>query len=138
MVDLDAVRVFFRAAPFMVDLGVEPTEVSPGRLLTMLALQPRHHQHTGHVHAGVCSALADHSMGAAAQTLAAPGFTVMTAELKVSCLRAARGSRLECEASVIKPGRSISFTEAQVWCVDGSQRTLVVKASATMALTSRR
>lgn len=136
--DLDTARGFFRSAPFMVDLGVEPVSVSEGRITTALPLQPRHMQHMGQAHAGVMTSLADHTMGAAAQTLAAPGHWALTAELKVSCLRAGKGARLVCEAHVIKPGRTLSFTEAEVFVEseDGT-RTLVLKASATMAMVAR-
>ncbi|MDP1646686.1 MAG: PaaI family thioesterase [Rubrivivax sp.] len=132
--DLDTVREFFRLSPFMVDLGVEPTAVSAGRITTQLALAPRHMQHTGQAHAGVMATLADHSMGAAAQTLAPEGHWVLTAELKTSALRPGRGERLVCEAHVLKAGRRISFTEAEVYAEQGGQRTLVMKASATMAI----
>jgi uncharacterized protein (TIGR00369 family) len=80
--------------------------------------------------------MADHSIGAAAQTLAEHGHVVITAELKISLLRAAQGERLLCDARVLKPGRRISFTEAEVFVERGGQRTLVAKASATMALTA--
>lgn len=136
--DLDTARGFFRSAPFMVDLGVEPVAVGEGRITTVLALQPRHMQHMGQAHAGVMTSLADHSMGAAAQTLAAPGHWALTAELKVSCLRAGKGARLVCAAQVIKPGRTLSFTEAEVFVEsDGGARALVLKASATMVLVAR-
>lgn len=134
-IDLETLRGFFRSSPFMVDLGVEPVAVEPGRVSTVLSLQPRHRQHTGVVHAGVIAALADHSMGAAAQTQAADGFWVLTAEFKTSLLRGASGERLECQAWVLKPGRQVSFTEAEVYAVAGSERRLVAKASATMAVT---
>jgi uncharacterized protein (TIGR00369 family) len=132
--DLDTARSFFRQSPFMVDLGVEPILVEPGRVSTELRLAPRHLQHTGQVHAGVTAAIADHTMGAAAQTLAAEGFWVLTAEFKTSLLRAAQGQRLVCEAQVIKPGRQVSFTEAEIYAETDGRRTLVAKASATMAL----
>jgi uncharacterized protein (TIGR00369 family) len=132
--DLDTVRGFFRLSPFMVDLGIEPTSTEPGRVNTELRLAPRHLQHTGQVHAGVTAAMADHTMGAAAQTLAAEGYWVLTAELKTSLLRAALGQRLICEAHVLKPGRQLSFTEAEVYVEADGQRILVAKASATMAL----
>jgi len=137
MFDLATARSFFAKSPFMVDLGVEPVAVDEGHITTALALASRHLQHTGHVHAGVSASLADHSMGAAAQTVAAEGFWVLTAELKISLLRAARGERLVCEARVLKAGRQVSFTEAEVWAESGGQRTLVVKASATMALVAQ-
>ena len=134
--DLDSLRAIFRKAPFMLDLGVEPTHVAEGVVHTALQLAPRHFQHTGQVHAGVMLSMADHSMGIAAQTLAAEGWMVITAELSTSLLRAASGERLICEARVIKPGRSISFTEADVYCeAAGQARVHVARASATMALT---
>jgi uncharacterized protein (TIGR00369 family) len=132
--DLESLRAFFRRSPFMVDLGVEPTTVSPGRVSTQLPLATRHMQHTGQAHAGVMATLADHSMGAAAQTLAPAGCWAMTAELKTAALRPGRGERLVCEAFVLKAGRRLSFTEAEVYAEQGGVRTLVMKASATMAL----
>ena len=113
--DLETLRGFFRSAPFMVDLGVEPVDAAEGRVTTILALAPRPLQHTGQVHAGVSTAMADHTMGAAAQTMAAPGRVVLTAELKSSLLRGAKGARLVCEARVLKAGRQVTFTEAEVY-----------------------
>jgi uncharacterized protein (TIGR00369 family) len=110
--DLESLRHFLSLSPFMVDLGVEATAVAEGRVSTVLTLAPRHLQHTGQAHAGVSSTLADHTMGSAAQTLAPEGWWVVTAELKVSLLRPAKGRRLVCDAVVIKPGRMLMFTEA--------------------------
>jgi uncharacterized protein (TIGR00369 family) len=135
--DLDTLRGFFASSPFMADLGIVPTAVAEGRVDSQLALARRHFQHTGQVHAGVMVTMADHSMGAAAQTLADTGFTVITAELSVRLLRAAVGDRLACEARVIKRGRNISFTEADVYCDAAGQRVHVMRAGATMALTRR-
>lgn len=135
---LEQVQGFFARSPFMVDLGVQPTAVADGRITSELPLQARHLQHTGQCHAGVMASMADHSMGAAAQTLAPAGHWVLTAELKTAQLRPGKGERLVCEAVVIKAGRTLSFTEAEVYAVTGGQRALVMKASATMALTARK
>ncbi len=135
--DLPALRSFFAASPFMVDLGVEPTAVADGRVTTQLSLALRHQQHTGQCHAGVMATMADHTMGSAAQTLAPEGTWAITAELKTSQLRPGKGDRLICEAVVIKPGRTLSFTEAEVFAESNGQRTLVMKASATMALVAQ-
>ena len=132
--ELVELRAFFARSPFMVDLGIEPVAVDAGRVDTALAIATRHLQHTGQVHAGVMATMADHSMGSAAQTLAPAGFWAITAELKTSQLRPGKGERLVCEAVVIKAGRTLSFTEAEVFAESQGQRTLVMKASATMAL----
>lgn len=132
---LEDLRRFFAASPFLRELGVQPLAVAPGRVTAALPVAERLHQHTGQVHAGAMATLADHSMGSAAQTLAPEAHWALTAELKTSQLRPGRGERLVCEAWVVKAGRRLSFTEAEVWgeAADGT-RTLVMKASATMAL----
>jgi uncharacterized protein (TIGR00369 family) len=136
--DLPTARRFFAASPFMVDLGVEPVAISEGRVTTVMPIANRHLQHTGQVHAGVMATIADHTMGAAGQTLAAEGYWIITAELKTSLLRPGKGERLVCEAWVIKPGRLLTFTEAEVYAeAAGGERTLVMKASATMALVAQ-
>jgi uncharacterized protein (TIGR00369 family) len=132
--NIDELRRFFRSAPFMVELGIEPIECTPGRVVTRMPIAERHLQHTGQVHAGVSGAIADHTMGAAAQTMAPAGHWILTAEFKTSLLRGARGQWLECEAHVLKPGKLVMFTEAEVYAVDDDRRTLVAKASATMAV----
>jgi uncharacterized protein (TIGR00369 family) len=134
MMDLEAARQFFALAPFVVDVGFTPVSVSEGQVCTELTVEPRHLQHTGSVHAGVMATMADHTMGAAAQTQAPPGHWAITAELKTAQLRPALGQRLVCEAFVIKAGRTITFTEAEVYAESAGQRRLVMKASATMAL----
>jgi uncharacterized protein (TIGR00369 family) len=132
--DLDTARALFARAPFIADLGIEPVALGDGRVEAELRLAPRHYQHTGQVHAGVMVTLADHSMGIAAQTLADDA-VVITAELSTRLLRAARGERLFCDARIIKRGRNISFTEADVYCESAGERVHVMRASATMALT---
>ena len=66
----------------------------------------------------------------------ADGCLYSTAELKTSLLRPARCDRLVCRAHVLKPGRQLIFTEANVRCLAGDESHLVSKASATMAVTA--
>jgi uncharacterized protein (TIGR00369 family) len=135
---LESARTFFSAAPFIVDLGIVPTVMADGTCETGMVLQHRHQQHTGQAHAGVVTALADHTAGAAAQSLLTDGAIAITAELKISLLRPARGERLECNAVVIKAGRALVFVEAEVHAVTGAERALVAKLSATMAVVTPR
>jgi uncharacterized protein (TIGR00369 family) len=139
-VKLDLARLtdIFSRAPFINDLGIVPIEAGDGRVSSRVTLQPRHLQHTGVVHAGVMVTLADHSMGAAAQSMAPEDFFVLTAELSTQLLRPAQGESLLCEARVIKPGRQLCFTEADVYALQGERRVHVARASATMALVANR
>ncbi|MEJ6001740.1 PaaI family thioesterase [Paucibacter soli] len=124
----------FRAAPFVADLGAELLEIGDGLCRSRLLIEPRHLQHSGVVHAGVITTLADHSAGGAAQTLVPEGHMALTAELKLSLLRGAKGQVLRCEARVIKPGRQLIFTEADVFCDADGASQLVARLSATMAV----
>ncbi len=129
-------RAFFRRAAFIADIGLEVDAVGEGECTTSLAIAPRHLQHSGQVHAGVLTTMADHTAGAAAQTLAAEGSFVATVELKISLLRPARGERLVCRGSVLKPGKQLSFVEADVHCIAGGKEFLAAKVSATMVMVS--
>ena len=66
--ELHTLREFYALSPFMNELGAEPTACTPGRVTAVLPVAPCHRQHSGHVHAGAQTTLADHTMGSAAQT----------------------------------------------------------------------
>lgn len=131
--DLATLKQMFRSAPFVSDLGMELESLDEGECVTILRIEPRHLQQNGVVHAGVQATMADHTAGAAASTVAPSGGAVMTAEFKISLLRAARGEVLRCRARVLKPGRQLVFVESEIWC-SGAELQLVSKASATMSV----
>ena len=130
MTDHDRIHSLFAVTPFMQDLGVKVASISEGVCETTLDVQPRHLQQNGFVHAGVGAAMADHTSGAAAVTLAGEGHGVLTTEYSVHFLRPAKGTRLRCVAKVLKPGKRLSVVEAEVFCDD----VLVSKMTATMAI----
>jgi uncharacterized protein (TIGR00369 family) len=130
---MDELKRIFGAAPFITDLGIEAISAADGACVTSLEIQPRHLQQDGFVHAGVQATMADHTAGGAAATLAQPGYMVLTTEFKIHLLRPARGHKLECVATVLKPGRMLTIVEAEVYCHSGSGRNLVSKAMATLA-----
>jgi acyl-coenzyme A thioesterase PaaI-like protein len=59
---------------------------------------------------------------------------VVTAEIKVSCLRPGIGERLIAKGQVLKPGRNIHFCESEVWAVQDGKEVLVAKSSSSMAV----
>jgi uncharacterized protein (TIGR00369 family) len=128
----------FARAPFVRENAIRLVDCGPGWCTSELVLEPRHLQQSGVAHGGLLATIADHTAGGAAATLIPAGSHILTAELKVSMLRAAKGERLECRAEEIKPGRGISFVEAEVHAVAGERRELVTKASATIAVVASR
>ncbi len=129
-----AVRAIFEGAAFIQDLGVSLSDLGPGWCETQLALEPRHRQQHGFVHAGVQATVADHTAGAAGMTLVGPGEGVLSVEFKVNLLRPAGGDRLLCRGAVLRGGRSLIVAESEVWAEDAEARTLVAKATVTLAV----
>jgi uncharacterized protein (TIGR00369 family) len=124
--------VFSRAA-FVVALGVTVTRLAEGVSEVELDVRPDHLQQNGFVHAGVLATLADHNAGGCAATAAPVGTEVLSIEFKLNLLRAAKGPKLWCQSRALRVGRTIAVVESEVWDV-GAERTLVAKATVTLAL----
>jgi uncharacterized protein (TIGR00369 family) len=125
----------FAEAPFVHENGIRLQACSPGVIESSVELTPHHFQHTGVPHAGLMATLADHTSGAAAISLTAPGEIILTAEFKISLLRAVVAKKLHCRAEVVRPGSQLCFVEASVEAetLDGT-RKLVARASVTLAV----
>jgi len=127
----DAVQGFTRT------IGLVPVSLNPGKFVTRVKLVRRLCQQDGFAHAGLIAAMADHTAGYASYSLISEANRILTVEFKVSYLKPASGDFLECKAWVIKPGRQILFTEAEVYSIKGTVKTLIAKAMHTMASVPR-
>ncbi len=78
--------------------------------------------------------LADHTCGGAAATMVPEGQDVITVENKISFLRPATGAVLFCRAEVLRAGKRLIFTEAEVRIGGDGKRVIVAKASSTLAV----
>ena len=105
----------FRQQPFVNFIGAELTLVEPGAVDIALDFNGELAQQHGYVHGGVITAIADAAAGYSALTLAAPGHGVLTTELKVNFLRPAGRGRLVARGRVLKPGRSLTVCQADVF-----------------------
>lgn len=123
----DAVQGFTRL------IGLAPVSLKHGVFVTRIRLKRSLVQQDGFVHAGVIAAMADHTAGYASYTLIPQTHRILTVEFKVSYLRPAAGEFLECHARVLKQGRQMLFTEAEVYSLTGRSKTLIAKAMHTMA-----
>ena len=126
-------RAIFKKAPFIQDLGIELSDLAPGRVESRLDLQPKHMQQDGYVHAGVLATMADHTAGAAGGSLIPDGVIVLTVEYKVNLLKAAQGKALFCRAEVLKAGRMLTVVESKVSTYGDEGRKLVASATVTLA-----
>lgn len=120
----------FSLAPFIREVGYRLADAGQGWVETRLSVEPRHLQQHGYLHAGVITTMADHTAGGAASTVVQPGQSVLTSDLSIQFLRAGRGEELRCRGEVVKAGRTLVFTQADVWADD----VHVARLHATMAV----
>lgn len=128
------IREIFSRAQFIEELGIKLVRVAPGEAETTLVIRDAHRQQDGFVHAGVQATIADHTGGAAAATLFAEGQFPLSAEFKINFLRVADDSLLICRSKVLKPGKTLSVVESEVYSADESREKLVSKATLTIAI----
>lgn len=115
----------FQKAPFIADLGIELADSGEGWVETRLKLAGRLLQQHGFAHAGVVSTLADHTAGAAASTVIDAGQSVLTADYTIHLLRPAKSEYLRSRGEVVKPGRKLIVSRADVWADDAHCATYV-------------
>ena len=118
---------------FMKYIGLKAVSLTPGKFTTRLKLEKRHFQQDGFAHAGLVAAMADHTAGYASFSVVPADRRILTMEYKISYFRPAAGDYLECRGHVIKAGRQILFTQADVYSVKGGEKTLVAMAMHTMS-----
>ncbi len=135
---IDAARLDFlkkdAVQGFPAYLGLAPVSLRPGEFVTRLKLEKRHSQQDGFAHAGLIATMADHTAGYAAFSLIGEHQRVLTIEFKINYLEPAFGGSLECRGWVLKPGKRIMFTEAEVYDLRGRKKFLVARAMHTMAI----
>jgi uncharacterized protein (TIGR00369 family) len=125
-----ALRAVNAASPFNGLAGFEIVHAAPGEATLSAAAQPRLMNHAGTLHAGVQSALIDTACGYAAGSIAG---NVVTVQMSLSFLAAARGERFEARALVTKNGRSQVFAEARLFAIAGGEEILVATGTAVLA-----
>ena len=81
-------------------------------------------QQHGFVHGGVVGMIADSAAGYAAMTMVAASASVLTVEYKVNLVAPADGEKLIARAQVVRPGRTLIVTKADVFAVNDGKETL--------------
>eukprot|EP00035_Acanthoeca_spectabilis_P031922 m.16285 g.16285 ORF g.16285 m.16285 type:complete len:218 (+) comp5036_c0_seq1:34-687(+) len=124
----------FAKQTFMAHLGAELTHCSPGEVHITTAASPALRQQHGFFHAGVTTSIADSAAGYAAFSLFESGAEVLSTEFKINLLNPALGDRLIARGRVLKPGKTLTVTQADVFGVDDStgKETHVATMLATM------
>lgn len=126
------VRTSFARQPAMRAMGISIDDVAPGEVWLSMPFNPDFTQQHGFMHAGVIVSGLDTAAGFAALTLMPEEAGVLTVELKTSLMRPGKGQRFNLHAQVLKPGRTILFTEAVATAIDGEREHEIARLSATM------
>ena len=98
----------------MQPLAVRLLAVSPGSVTLTMPYSERVTQQQGGFHGGAMGALADIAGGYAALTVTPEGMEVTTVEYKINFLAAFQGGELQATGRVVKAGKRIIVTTAEV------------------------
>lgn len=81
-------------------------------------------QQHGFVHGGVVGMIADSAAGYAAMTMVPADASVLTVEYKMNLLAPADGDELIARGQVVRPGRTLIVTKAEVFALKDGKETL--------------
>jgi uncharacterized protein (TIGR00369 family) len=81
-------------------------------------------QQHGFVHGGIVGTIADSAAGYAAMTVVPAGASVLTVEFKLNLVAPADGQNLVARGQVVRPGRTLIITKAEVFAVNDGKETL--------------
>src|ERR1700758_4764259 len=115
----------FAAQPAMRTLGMTIARLEPGEVDLAMDYSVDFTQQNGFVHAGIITAGLDTACGIAAFTLMPAGADILTVEFKTNLLAPAKGERFFFRATVIKPGRTLTFCEARAFAAEDGRETLI-------------
>ncbi|MFO7800796.1 MAG: PaaI family thioesterase [Desulfovermiculus sp.] len=141
MQDLSQQRMDFLARDFsqgfIAYCRFQPDHIAWGRFTSSLEVDDIHRQQDGFIHAGVLATMADHTAGYAAFTVAAEDHQILTVEFKINFLRPAYGHTVLCEASVLKPGKTLMVAESLLLDMRSGDRVQTAKATVTLMAVPR-
>ena len=119
----------------MQTIGASLLEVAPGHVEIGLPFDQRLTQQDEFIHAGVSSTIMDSACGYAAFSLMPAEARVLTIEFKINLLAPAAGDRFRAIGRVRKPGRRVSFAEAELFAErDGSSKLVATMVGTLMTI----
>jgi len=126
------VRDSFARQTAMGFIGARLAEVTPGRCRIELPARAELGQQHGFVHGGIVGMIADSAGGYAAFSLMPADVSILTVEFKINLIAPARGELLVAVGTVVKPGRTLSITRAEVFAHDNGRETLIATMQQTL------
>lgn len=128
----DRIRSSFLKQGLMTTLGAKLISIEPGAVQIDLLPSATNTQQHGFVHAGALSAIADTACGYSALSLMPEGVGVLTTEFKINLVAPAAGDRIIARGRVVKAGKTLTLTQADVFAEANGKEKLVALLTATM------
>jgi len=119
----ERIRASFGRQKVMALIGAELAVVAPGRCEIRLPYKSELSQQHGFFHGGVIGMVADSAGGYAAYTLMPADSSVLTVEYKMNLLAPGDGELLIADGRVLKAGRKLVVSRAEVYVVKGGRET---------------
>lgn len=116
----------------MATLRMTLARVEPGEVELTFPYQEELTQQHGFIHAGIVATALDTACGYAAFSLMPPEAAVLTVEFKTNLLAPARGDWFRAVGRVVKPGRTITVCQAEIFACRGNESKLVASMTATL------
>ncbi len=112
------VQTSFRRQGLMRHFGARLLQVAPGLCVIALPYSDKVTQQQDGFHGGAIGAVADIAGGYAGLTLTPAGMEVTTVEYKINFLAAFQGGELRASGRVVKAGRRLIVTTAEITHID--------------------
>ena len=116
----------------MTALGARIERVAPGEVDISVSFNAGFSQQNGFLHAGVITSIADSSCGYSALTMAPPGYDVLSVEFKINLLRPGTAPSFLACGRVVRAGKTLTVAQADVFGVNGAEKTLVATMMSTV------
>ena len=131
-------RDSFRRQQMMKTLDADLTGLEPGRVTIEIPFKAEFTQQHGFIHAGAIAAIGDSACGYAAYTLMPADASVLTVEFKINLLAPAAGERFIARARVLRSGRTLTTSAADVIArQSGGERLIATMLATIMAVADR-
>ena len=126
------VKDSFQRQGIMGLIGAELSLVAPGHVEIELPFRGDLTQQHGFFHAGVTSTVADSAGGYAAFSLFPVEASVLTVEYKINLVAPAKGERLRAVGRVLRPGRTLTLCDLEVFALEAGEAKLCAKGLQTI------
>lgn len=126
------IRESFAKQSMMGTFDAQIDDIAHGQVTLRAQINAGCKQQHGFAHAALTFGLGDSAAGYSALSVMPLEAEVLTSEMKIHLLAPAQGDYLEAVGKVIKPGKRLVITQAEVFAIQGDTRTQVALMTGTM------